>query len=411
MSDASQTAGLISVLVGLMLLILAVPVATLLVQVLAACLPSAGQPLPRATHRPRLALLIPAHNEAVGLAATLQTALAQLEAGDRLLVVADNCTDRTAEVARSAGVEVSERHHATERGKGYALDHGLNALLASGQPPEVLIMIDADCQLAPDAIDLLARTCMALKLPVQADYAMQLPVDFEQSGLRQRIAGFAWAVKNSLRPRGSARLGAPCLLTGTGMAFPWESLAGVSLASGHIVEDMKLGLDLAAIGRAPRYLAQARVWSYFAPEDASRGNQRTRWEHGHLSTLIHELPTLLRAAWQRRDVGLIYLAADLAVPPLALLVMALSSVTAAAGVLAWVAPSVSLTGTVAFLGMIELTLLGLGVLIAWHKVGRSWLAGHELLAAPLYALRKIPIYLQFVIKRQSNWVRARRDGE
>ena len=94
---------------------------------------------------------MPAHNESAAIAATLEDIKAQLRAGDRLLVVADNCTDDTAAVARLSGAEVVERQDSERIGKGYALDWGLRHL--DKDPPDVVVMIDADCRLAEGAID------------------------------------------------------------------------------------------------------------------------------------------------------------------------------------------------------------------------------------------------------------------
>ena len=77
------------------------------------------------TSRAPLAVLVPAHDEEEGIAATLAAVLAQLGPHDRLLVVADNCSDATAAVARAAGAEVVERS-SDLRGKGYALAHGID---------------------------------------------------------------------------------------------------------------------------------------------------------------------------------------------------------------------------------------------------------------------------------------------
>ena len=91
-----------------------VPLAVLAVECLAALLPA--RPSPDGP-RPSCAVLVPAHDEEAGLPATLAALWPQLEAGDRLLVVADNCTDRTAAVARAAGAEVLERRDPDRRGK------------------------------------------------------------------------------------------------------------------------------------------------------------------------------------------------------------------------------------------------------------------------------------------------------
>src|SRR5262249_29887697 len=106
--------------------------------------------------RPRVAVLVPAHNESSGLLPTLKNIQSQLLQGDRLLVVADNCSDDTAAVARAAGIATVERNDPTKRGKGYALDWGVRHLNAN--PPEIVIFVDADCRLADRAIDVLVAT-------------------------------------------------------------------------------------------------------------------------------------------------------------------------------------------------------------------------------------------------------------
>src|SRR5262249_28274109 len=145
----------------------------------------------------------------------------QLAPGDRVLVVADNCADDTAAVAAAAGAEVVQRRDPMCRGKGYALDFGVRHL--AQDPPDVVIVVDADCAVAPGALARLASECSAGGRPVQALYLMHAPPG---AGLRTRIAAFAWIVKNKVRPLGGQRAGWPCLLMGTGMAFGWMQLAG-----------------------------------------------------------------------------------------------------------------------------------------------------------------------------------------
>lgn len=121
-SDVMSVAAtlLISGVLGALALLVSIPVLVLLVEVLAA-LP--GIPAPSSSSgRPSLAVLVPAHNESVGILPTLADILAAIGPRDRLLVVADNCSDDTAEAARSAGADVIERQEDQNRGKGHALD-------------------------------------------------------------------------------------------------------------------------------------------------------------------------------------------------------------------------------------------------------------------------------------------------
>ena len=88
--------------------------------------------------------------------------------GDRLLVVADNCSDDTAALARTAGAEVVERSNAQQRGKGYALDFGVRHLASAA--PDVMIIVDADCQVGEGSIERLANCCIDSGRPTQALY-------------------------------------------------------------------------------------------------------------------------------------------------------------------------------------------------------------------------------------------------
>lgn len=104
-------------LLGLLAIIVLVPVSVLLLQVLLACLPARSRPK-GIGERPRVAVLVPAHDEALVIRAMLASVTPQLLDGDRLLVVADNCSDDTARLARASGAEVVERHDTRLRGKG-----------------------------------------------------------------------------------------------------------------------------------------------------------------------------------------------------------------------------------------------------------------------------------------------------
>jgi cellulose synthase/poly-beta-1,6-N-acetylglucosamine synthase-like glycosyltransferase len=356
-------------------------------------------PCPPPSRRPRITVLIPAHNEAAGIGATLDSVKSQLESGDQMLVVADNCEDDTAAVARAHGAQVAERHDEARRGKSYALQFGVRALAA--MPPDVVIVVDADCLLEAGALTWLGATCHEQQRPVQAAYLMHAQVGAHAG---KKVAQFAWAVKNLLRPLGWRRLGMGCQLTGSGMAFPWSLLRDAPLANGHIAEDLQLGLDFASAGAAPVFCADAVITSVFAENALGEYAQRTRWEHGHLALILSHGKPLLGRAMLRRDRQLAALAVDLCVPPLSLLMM-LAACAAVIGLLAWV-----LTGAQAWLmGGVPFVILAWAVVVAWLKVGRQVLplrqAGHVL----AYALAKIPLYVRFLVRRQLTWVGAVRD--
>ena len=277
-ADAVMVTLLSSMLLVLVVLA-AIPVLIFFIEVIAAIsLPQPPFPNAHTTcSRPRVAILIPAHDESPGICPTVENVKGQLRAGDRLLVVADNCTDDTAIVAASLGAEVAERVDPARLGKGYALDWGIKHL--SADPPEVLIILDADCQFSDGSVDKLVGTCQGTDRPTQALNLMKPPPDLPEN---YQFAEFAWRVKNWVRPLGLRALHLPCHLTGTGMAFPWKIIRLADLASGEIVEDLKLGLELARAGYPPVFCPSASVVSYFPSSAEGARTQRERWEQGHL---------------------------------------------------------------------------------------------------------------------------------
>ncbi len=393
---------LVSALLTAVFLLLLVPVGVLLFQVANARAMRDAIP-PAATSRARLAVLMPAHNEATGIAPAIHSVLAQLQSGDRLLVVADNCSDDTAAVAAAAGAEVIQRHDMQRRGKGYALDFGVRHL--GMDPPRIVVIVDADCLLAKDALAHLASACHQSGRPVQALYLMNTPPG---AGLKARLAEFAWVVRNLVRPLGYWRRGLPCQLMGTGMAFPWALIEKAPLATGHITEDLQLGLMMAGTGTPPLFCPSAQVSSSFPSDATALAAQRTRWEHGHVGVIASLGPRLMLQALGRRDGQLLAMVLDLCVPPLASLALLLvAGLAAATTLLVLGGPVIPLMlaalGTLAF---------ALGVLHAWRTFGRHIVSMVELLSVPLYVLNKLPIYARLLYSRQAEWVRTKRgDGQ
>ena len=349
---------------------------------------------------PNIKILIPAHNESSGIGHTLQGLIAEVNSPQQICVIADNCTDETATIAREYGVLVLERNDLEQLGKGYALDFGLKHL--ESDPPDVIVMVDADCQVSKGSIQAIANRAAATNRPVQAVYRMASP---PSPSPKDGVSAFAFTVKNRVRAGGLSSLGMPILLGGTGMAFPWKTLQQVEIASGHIVEDMKLGIDLAIAGYPPTLAVDSLVTGQLPSSDAAATSQRTRWEHGHLESLTTYVPQLVKAAFRQKRWGLLVLALDLAIPPLSLWVMVGAVLTAIAALLA-IAGNVlwPLTIQAAADGMLVMS-----VLVAWLKWRPAELSLVQLLSIPIYILWKIPIYFKFLASPQKTWVRTERD--
>ncbi|NEP57823.1 MAG: glycosyltransferase family 2 protein [Symploca sp. SIO2G7] len=381
-------------------IVLLIPVTVLFLECSIALLPSSSETGATEVTQPKIAVLVPAHDEASVISATLEALLPELTAQDRLLVIADNCSDETAEIAHKSGAMVIERQDTERRGKGYALDYGLTFL--ETEAPEVVVLVDADCLVEKGTIKRIASIAATQGKPVQATYLMEQPAN---PSPKDSVSALAFMVKNLVRPSGLARLGLPGLLTGTGMAFPWSVIRQAPLASGNIVEDMQLGLDLAIAGYPTLFSRDTKVLGILPQQETAAKGQRTRWEHGHLQTLLTQVPRLIKASWEQKRFDLLALALDLSVPPLSLLVM----IWIAATGLALLA---GIWGAI-WMPLIWLAIAGLMILVsivgAWAKFGRTEISALTLLAVPFYILWKIPLYLAFLVQRQTKWIRTDRD--
>jgi cellulose synthase/poly-beta-1,6-N-acetylglucosamine synthase-like glycosyltransferase len=346
-------------------------------------------------------VVMPAHDEVGTIEHTLAVTLAQISNRGTVLVVADNCTDETAAVSAHAGADVITRNNPERRGKGYALDFAIRSLAAS--PPDVVVILDADCTPTPGSIERLVAACHRLGRPVQARYDLTTPE--RDAGLMQRVGAFAWRVKNVVRPTGLANAGLPCLLMGTGMAFPYAALARTNLETGHLVEDMVLGLQLTDAGHAPVFVPEACVISALPPSVEGQASQRTRWETGHLQVISQLVPRFLLRGVRTGNVPLCALALHAAVPPLAFLALVLVGLVAASVLVA----AAGGQGSALDLSLAACAGAALALGIAWFKCGRDLLSPTELLMLPFYVVSKLSMYARALTGQKLQWVRTKRD--
>jgi cellulose synthase/poly-beta-1,6-N-acetylglucosamine synthase-like glycosyltransferase len=381
--------------------LLALPLAVLGVECWLSLLPLRRQRLSHNSVTPfRLAVIIPAHDEADRIANAVIRVKEQVTDNTRVIVIADNCSDATAANALAAGAAVWQRNDPDRRGKGYALNFAWQQLADS--PPDVVVCIDADCEPGVDCIATISQVAYERRRPVQAGYTMYAPTG--ASGL-SHVSALAVYVKNVVRPRGLQWLRLPCLLTGSGMAFPWEALSTVRHPDAHLVEDMRACTDFAIAGFAPLPCIEVGVTSPLPTHRSGFMSQRTRWEHGHMRTILSEVPRLLVRFLVTADVALLGLALELAVPPLSLLV----SISAVSAV---IFAGVGLVTTnwwplICLASAMAAAVSGVGVV--WVRFGREILPGKMILAEiPRYISAKAPMYFRFLSRPQTDWVRTER---
>ena len=124
-----------------------------------------------------------------------------------------------------------------------------------------------------------------------------------------------------------------------------------------------------------------------------------------MQTLLTQTPRLAKASVQQKCFDLLAIALDLSVPPLSLLV-AIWLATFAASILATI---IGASPIPAILLAVQGLLILVSIVSAWAKFGRADISGSTLLSVPFYIFWKIPLYLGFILKQQTKWVRTERD--
>lgn len=341
-------------------------------------------------------ILIPAHNEDQVIKATLNGLAAQLTERDQVLVIADNCSDDTANIVRECGMQVAERFHETERGKGFALAYGVAQIAKREWQPDVVIVLDADCEILAGGLAKLKLAAVAS--PVQGRYLLTAP---EGAGPKQKVSAFAIYVKNHIRLLGLARLGGSVPITGSGFGAPYELFQGANLASGEIVEDMKLGCDWAFANHFTRYAPQVHILSPLPTNDKDADTQRQRWEHGHVSIIKRYMPRLLLAAFKRLRFDYLFTALDMAVPPL-------TSMVAAYGLLALLLLPLYWQASLIVFGYVFCVLLMLALVNLLAKP--RLLNADDIAGLFTFAASKLTLYRKLVRGEKSGWVKTKRDS-
>jgi hypothetical protein len=219
-----------------------------------------------------------------------------------------------------------------------------------------------------------------------------------------QISGFAMLVKNLVRQRGADRLAGAAILNGTGMAFPWDAFSRAHLATGAVVEDLALGVEMIRAGRAPLYEDRANVWSSPSSESGTR-EQRARWEGGFLSTAGRHAPGLILSGLTRLRGRELWLGLHLLVPPLALLMSVNAGLLALFLLLGLAGAGFGPAAAAATL----LGACGAAVIAAWLLHGRPWLSAGALARVPLYIGWKLGLYVRLALgKQRLSWTRTER---
>lgn len=363
-----------------------------LLNVVALPRPRGDRPLP-AAGRPSMVIVVPAHNEAEGIAACVASLRSSVEAYGpaRVLVVADNCDDGTAVAARDAGAAVIERTDPERRGKAYALDFAL-AHLGNTGPPEVVAFVDADSSVTENFCEAVAAALRNQSAAVQVHYATgagDQPL--------QRLRRNAFLLAHWSRQLGATRLGLGTGIKGNGMALRWE-LASAGTGGHGVTEDAAMTLSLAERGIPVRFVPSATVQGDMPGHYGAAQIQDARWEGGRFA-LVPQALRIAAGQLLRGRIATAAAAAEVGSLPLSILVgvggLALLLALAGAG-----------NVTVAAAAMASL-MLYVGTGLAAARAG--WRDLEAFAHVPRFLAHKAAVYARVVLRGQpKTWQRTER---
>lgn len=383
-------------------------------------------------NQPRFVLLIPAHNEEL----LLEDALISLFQLDyprdafHVVVIADNCSDNTAKIARKTGAIALERFNKTLIGKGYALEWALDKLLYLGNPeifaknqrpvPEVseeekdtlaptlnfdaVVILDADTQVAGNMLQVFAQRLRGNDKVLQARYEV---LNVAESW-RTRLMSCALALAHIIKPLGRERLRLSDGLKGNGMCFAREVVEQVPWSGESITEDIEYTLRLCRAGYRVGFSPETAVWAQMPTTGEQSVSQRKRWEGGRYHLLTKVAPSVLAEGFKNRNMKLIDRAIELIIPPFAemfALPVVLGMVSLALGLIfqwnlmLWLAAG---WGVVLLLQAIYL-FVGMWAAKVPAKIATT------VLYAPFYIVWKLGVYAAMLVKRSAGgWQRTER---
>jgi len=359
----------------------------------------------------RFAVLIPAHDEEAAIGNTLAS-LAELHYrrdGFEVIVVADNCQDRTAEMARGAGATVMERFDPERRGKGFALAWALEALSKPDYPHDAYVVLDADSLVTPNLLDILDGMLQAGFQAAQVYDAVLNPCKTWVTAVRYA----SFAAYSYVRPLGRTGLGFTAKLQGNGMCLTSTLLKAYPWSSFGLAEDVDYSCGLTAGGILVGFTAEAEVRSDMPSTLKEVDSQLTRWEHGRWTNLRHHVPRLLGKALRQRNLPSAEAALELSVPPLSLIIalpvaffcLNLSAAFLFKGAGVFPVTMAALWGTVLAASIAHMV----GALVLVRAPAYVYVA---LLRAPIYLARLLQINLKFFLgEGEKRWVRSARSTD
>jgi 1,2-diacylglycerol 3-beta-glucosyltransferase len=229
----------------------------------------------------RFLIFIPAHDEELILGIALESwQTVQYPRGlFQVCVIADNSTDRTAEIARSSGAICLERTDIENRGKGQALAWAMKEVPIGEY--DAVVIVDADCTVSPGFLSAMNQRLIGGARVIQGFDGVLNPDD----SMMTRLMHITNVMKNLLFSHAKSKLGFSVHLMGTGMCFDRKTLQEVAWKAFSIGEDLEQFGHLAAAGVRVEFEPRAVAYAQEASSMRQAYSQRVRWASARMQLL------------------------------------------------------------------------------------------------------------------------------
>jgi cellulose synthase/poly-beta-1,6-N-acetylglucosamine synthase-like glycosyltransferase len=255
------------------------------------------------TPQKTFAVIVAAHNEepVIGqLIDNLQTLEYPKDLYD-VYVIADNCEDNTAAVAKSAGAIVCERTNAEKKGKGFAMEWMFEKLFTFEKQYDAVAIFDADNLVHPKfLLEMNNRLCKGDKL-VQGYLDAKNPYDTWVAGT---FAISFWVIDH-IWHLAKTNIGLSSVLGGTGMCITTEVLKRHGWGATCLTEDMEFTMKSLTEGIKTTWAHDAIVYDEKPLTFKQSWNQRKRWAQGQFDVAHRFIPKMLKAGIQKRDIRIL----------------------------------------------------------------------------------------------------------
>lgn len=354
----------------------------------------------------KFAVIVPAHNEEKIISKTIYSLsnLIYPKKNYDVFVIADNCTDQTAQIARTLGTTVLERTNPTQKGKGYALRWAYDEVLAHENKYDAIIVVDADSLVSGNFLevmnDYLARGSRVIQC---SDLVLPEPGNWSVEATR-----IGFLLYNYVKPLGRKVLGLNMGLRGNGMCFSADVLNEIPWQAWSLTEDVEYGLILLLEGVSIDFAPEATVYAQMPIEASNAETQRSRWEIGRIQIIRSYTPKFLYKAMSKRSPAYFDVFVELITPPFVNM-MLMVTIIFGAGIILWL---LALLPTMHLLMWGLLLSTGFCYLFIGLYVGGADKALYKsLLQLPLYIFWKLKVYVKaLLIGKEKNWIRTTRDS-